>query len=57
MFDLAEFIKENLISGYENSSFTKEQVSIFAVNYLLKGQITQGDFDVINGVLNPEPEL
>lgn len=47
MFDIAEFIKTNLKSGYDNGSFSLEQVNIFALNYLMKGQITQADFDEI----------
>lgn len=53
MFDLAEFIKTNLKSGYDNGSFSLEQVNIFALNYLMKGQITQADFDEIQLHLNP----
>ena len=56
MFDIAQFIKNNLKSGYDNGSFTKEQVNIFALNYLSKGQISQADFDEIQGHLNGENE-
>lgn len=57
MFDIAQFIKNNLIGGYDNGSFTREQVNIFALNYLSKGQIAQADFDEIQGHLNSENEL
>lgn len=57
MFDIADFIKNNLKSGYDNGSFTREQVNIFALNYLSKGQISQADFDEIQGHLNGENEL
>ncbi len=53
MFDIAEFIKTNLKSGYDNGSFSLEQVNIFALNYLMKGQISQSDFDEIQLHLNP----
>ena len=56
MFDIAEFIKTNLKSGYDNGSFSLEQVNIFALNYLMKGQITQSDFDEIQLHLNPITE-
>lgn len=56
MFDLAKFIVDNLTAGYANGSFTQEQVNIFAVNYLLKGQITQADFDYIQNFMNPKEE-
>jgi hypothetical protein len=56
-FNLAEFIKDNLISGYNNEVFAIEQVNIFAINYLSKGQISQEDFNEIQTVLYPpEPE-
>lgn len=51
---LNEFIRENLISGYQNNSFTLEQVNIFSLNYLEKGMITQNDFDSIQNVLYPQ---
>lgn len=56
MFDIAEFIKTNLKSGYDNGSFSLEQVNIFALNYLMKGQISQSDFDEIQLHLNPITE-
>lgn len=56
MFDLAKFIKDNLTSGFSNGSFTQEQVNIFALNYLMKGQITQEDFDEIQEFLNPQEQ-
>lgn len=55
-FDLAKFIRDNLTSGYDNGSFTKEQVNIFAVNYLMKGQISQEDFDYIQEYMSPKEE-
>lgn len=53
MFDIGKFITENLLSGYDNGSFTAEQVNIYAFNYLAKGQITQTHFDEIQLHLNP----
>ena len=43
-FSIADFLKTNLKSGYDNGSFSLEQVNIFALNYLMKGQISQADF-------------
>ena len=57
MFDFAQFIINNLKSGYDNGSFTREQVNIFALNYLMKGQITQADFDEIQLHINPVEEI
>lgn len=53
MFDISQFILDNLKSGYDNGSFTLEQVNIFAINYLMKGQIKQSDFDELQAHLNP----
>ena len=47
------FVKENLVSGFQNGSFSKEQVNIFSVNYLEKGILSQVDFDEIQTALNP----
>ena len=55
-FSIADFIKTNLKSGYDSGSFSLEQVNIFALNYLMKGQITQADFDEIQLHLNPITE-
>ena len=56
MFDRAEFINTNLKSGYDNGSFSLEQVNIFSLNYLMKGQISQSDFEEIQLHLNPITE-
>ena len=56
IFDLGKFIKNNLMRGYSNGSFTKEQVNIFALNYLMKGQIEKTDFDEIQEFMNPTVE-
>ncbi len=56
MFNLANFIKSNLMSGYQNGSFTKEQVNIFALNYLNKAQISQVDFNEIREFLTIKEE-
>ena len=50
------FLKNNLISGFQNNSFTQEQVVIFAMNYLNKAQLTQDDLDEIMEVLFPSEE-
>jgi len=52
-FNIADFLKTNLKSGYDNGSFTYEQVNIYSFNYLSKGQISQSDFDEIQLHLNP----
>ncbi|MCF1633092.1 hypothetical protein [Tetragenococcus koreensis] len=47
MFNIQEFIEENLTEGYLNHAFFKNQVKIFALNYLNRGQIEQECFDRI----------
>ena len=56
MFQLNEVLKNNLISGYQNNSFTKEQVVIFSMNYLNKAQLSQEDVDEIMDILYPKEE-
>lgn len=53
MFDLAEFVKTNLINGFRNGSFTEEQVNIFAANYLLKGVLTEADVLTMSEAMQP----
>ena len=55
-FNQAEFITSNLLSGYDNGSFSEEQVNIFAINYLSKAQISQSDFEDIQEHLYPTVE-
>ena len=50
------YIKQTLKDGYNNGSFTKEQIVIFSLNYLIKGIFTQSDFDDMDLFLNPEEE-
>ena len=52
MFDLTGFIKENLINGFANGSFAKEQVNIFSVNYMTKGLLTEEDIIEIDTAIN-----
>lgn len=47
MFNMEEFIEENLTEGYLNRAFFESQVKIFALNYLNRGQIGQECFDRI----------
>jgi len=54
--NVSEFLKVNLIKGYQNGSFNETQVNIFSFNYLSRGQLTQEDFDEIQDVLYP-PEI
>ena len=37
MFNLANWIEQNLISGVANGVFARERVAIMALDYMLKG--------------------
>lgn len=55
MFSMKEFLKTNLVRGFQDGSFTEAQVGIFAANYLAKGWFAQPDFDeVIQAIQQPE---
>ena len=41
MFNLKTFIVTNIINGVKNGTFTKEYANIMAVNYLIKGVLTE----------------
>jgi hypothetical protein len=59
MFSLKDFVKTNLLAGFENGSFTMEQVNIFSANYLLKGVFTEADVLEVSEAMQPieeEPE-
>lgn len=56
MFDMAVFAKTNLINGYWNGSFNETQINIFAMNYMLKGIITQDDFNEILEAIKPQED-
>ena len=56
MFNMAEFLKSNLIRGFHDGSFTESQVSIFAANYMLKGWFTQTDFEEVIQAIQPLEE-
>ena len=43
MFNLREFIINNLIKGVKNKSFSKEYASILATNYFIKGILSEKD--------------
>lgn len=53
MFDMRGFIKTNLLAGYVNGSFTREQVAIYAVQYVARGWLTAADLDEIRQVIDP----
>lgn len=47
-FDLTKFAIENLIEGYNDGSFSKAQINIFSMNYMMKGILSKDDIDFIN---------
>lgn len=56
IFDFSKFIVNNLKSGYSNGTWNAEQVSIFSMNYLMKGQISEAQFNELQEFMNP-PEI
>lgn len=48
MFDLNGFITTNIVNGVKNGTFTKEYANIMAVNYMLKGVLTEENVIFIN---------
>lgn len=59
MFNLSDFIEENLTKGYLTGAFSETQINIFALNYLNRGQIDQEVFDKITNFIEdnePYPE-
>ena len=43
MFNLKEFITKNIVNGIKNGTFSKEYGNIMAVDYLIKGILTEED--------------
>lgn len=56
MFSITDFAKENLINGFQNSSFTLEQVNIMCVNYSLKGMFGESDILEVTNAINPQEQ-
>ena len=56
MFNQSKFIIENLTKGFDNGSFSAEQVNIFAMNYKLKGLISDEQFNEIVEFVSPAEE-
>lgn len=52
--DLAKFVKDNLIGGFHNGTWDAFQVRMFSMNYLMRGQIKQEDFDEIMLAIEPQ---
>lgn len=50
--DLTQFAIDNLIEGYREKSFSKVQISIFSMNYMMRGILTNDDIDFINSELD-----
>ena len=48
MFELSSFIVKNTVNGVKNGTFSKEYANIMAVNYMLKGVLSEDDVVSIN---------
>lgn len=51
-FDLTKFAIDNLIDGYRDDSFTRPQINIFSMNYMMRGILTNDDITFINEQLD-----
>lgn len=56
MFNYSQFIIENLKNGFEKDSFSSEQVNIWALNYKIKGLVTDEQFNEIVEFVNSSEE-
>lgn len=50
--DLTRFAIDNLIDGYREKSFSRVQISIFSMNYMMRGILTNDDITHINKQLD-----
>ena len=51
MFNLKDYIIKNLLSGYEDGTFTESKVMQIAVGYLMKGLLTEEDLAYIDATI------
>ena len=58
MFNLANWIEQNLISGVANGVFARERVAIMALDYMLKGILSNEAVEriALATVYIPEPD-
>lgn len=54
MFNLSEILRNNLIDGFRNGSFSKAQIIIFASNYVAKEMLSEEDFATVLDIFTPE---
>lgn len=47
MFNLREWLVENILSGYASGQFSREYISLKSTDYLLKGVLTEADVALI----------
>lgn len=47
MFDIGQWLTENLISGVANGIFAREYVAMLAANYMLKGLLSAAQVQYI----------
>lgn len=55
--DLTKFATDNLISGYREKSFSRVQINIFSMNYMMRGILSNDDILFINDELDKIDEL
>lgn len=52
MFIFKDFIKNNIIAGVKNNSFTREKASLMLVDYYSKGYIDVTDIEEVDNKFN-----
>lgn len=56
MFNITDYLKTNLISGYQSGIFSAEQVAIYAGKFLIAGHFSEADVAEIALATTPQGE-
>ena len=54
--DIRKWLKDNLINCFRSGRFAKEQVAVYAMNHLVKGNLTEEDVVEIAQAIEPVEE-
>jgi len=54
IFNIKNYLKTNLISGYQSGIFTTEQVAVYAGNFLVAGHFSEADVAEIAAATSPQ---
>jgi len=56
IFNLSEWLRDNLIQTYKERSFTVAQINLMSFNYFNKGQLTEDDFNIVINAIDENTE-